>query len=72
MTTLKNKRMNKEKFKNWYRKNGYSERNGFTRFCKETGCPKGTLSGWLNDEDPSPLPWCVPLIMEILELRGKL
>jgi hypothetical protein len=55
----------KKRFKNWYKKNGYSERGGHTRFCKAFSCPKGTLSGWLNDKDPSPLPWVVSLIMEI-------
>jgi hypothetical protein len=60
----------KKKFKDWYEKNGYSEKGGHSRFCRETGCPKGTLSGWLNDDDPSPLPWFVPILMEFIDIRN--
>lgn len=76
MTTVENKRVSKEervskqKFKDWYKKKGYAEHGGHARFCRKTGCPKGTLSGWLNDKDPSPLPWFLPLIMG-LDLRGN-
>lgn len=62
-------KITKQKFKDWYRKNGYAEWKGLSRFCRETGCPKGTLCGWLNDDDPSPLPWFIPLIMELIERR---